>query len=72
MHQIRVQFASRGWTVLGDTKYDGDEWIRPEKFTLPVERIALHARTLKVKHPIRYDEMLFEAPVPEHWPELPM
>ncbi|MDA0588229.1 MAG: RNA pseudouridine synthase [Planctomycetota bacterium] len=72
MHQIRVQFASRGWTVLGDTKYGGSEWARPEEFQLPVERIALHARTLKVKHPIRYDEMLFEAPLPEHWPELPM
>ena len=70
MHQIRVQFASRGWPVLGDSKYGGIKWHPETAATLPAERIALHARSLTLKHPIRYDELTIEAPVPEHWPVL--
>jgi 23S rRNA pseudouridine1911/1915/1917 synthase len=29
MHQIRVQFASRGCPVVGDTKYGAGEWLTP-------------------------------------------
>lgn len=70
MHQIRVQFAARGWPVLGDTKYGGSEWTPETAADLPAERIALHARSLTLKHPIRYDEVTIEAPVPGHWPAL--
>lgn len=70
MHQIRVQLASRGWTVLGDTKYGGGEWNPEPMDGLPAERIALHARSLTIRHPIRYDEQTIEAPLPAHWPAL--
>ncbi|MFP6762435.1 MAG: RNA pseudouridine synthase [Planctomycetaceae bacterium] len=69
-HQIRVQFASRDWPVLGDTKYGGQVWPVPSKLQLPPERIALHARSLTLKHPIRYDDVTIEAPLPGFWPPL--
>ncbi|MHC4877888.1 MAG: RluA family pseudouridine synthase [Planctomycetota bacterium] len=80
MHQIRVQFASRGCPVAGDLKYGGRPW--PEQLTRDVtadnaaasesvavtdEAIALHARSLTLKHPIRYDELTIEAPLPVYW-----
>jgi len=71
MHQIRVQFASRGCPVLGDTKYGGHEWPIQPGLQLPPERIALHARSLTLKHPIRYDNITIDAPLPGFWPSLP-
>lgn len=92
MHQIRVQFASRGCPVVGDTKYgaapwlDGNEAVRSTdrqtfgdaEATLDASdlsprrnasdiRIALHARTLSLLHPIRYDLLTLETPVPDYW-----
>lgn len=62
MHQIRVQFASRGCPIVGDAKYGA---------TLDADvedtRIGLHARSLTLKHPIRYDELSIEAPLPPGW-----
>jgi 23S rRNA pseudouridine1911/1915/1917 synthase len=102
MHQIRVQFASRGCPVVGDTKYGGGEWLDagsvnaaaapPETSTAVADetqpaatssasnaamevvrksasdiRIALHARSLSLLHPIRYDRLTLETPVPAYW-----
>jgi 23S rRNA pseudouridine1911/1915/1917 synthase len=64
MHQIRVQFAARGWPILGDVQYgaSGD----PEASATGVA-IALHAERLDLKHPIRYDDMSLRAPLPASW-----
>jgi len=67
MHQIRVQFASRGCPVAGDVKYGGQPWSPGGAGCPPGELIALHARSLTLKHPIRYDELTVEAPLPEYW-----
>lgn len=102
MHQIRVQFSSRGCPVVGDTKYGAAEWLAavdrdagnttagslsevPNEATVATTdvhsdtaakrpytpasdiRIALHARSLSVLHPIRYDQMTIETPVPAFW-----
>lgn len=67
MHQIRVQFASRGWPVLGDVKYGGTPWSPTVADSSHGELIALHARSLTLKHPIRYDELTIEAPLPDYW-----
>lgn len=64
MHQIRVQFASRGCPVAGDVKYGGLPWNLQASDD---ELIALHARSLTLKHPIRYDELTIEAPLPDYW-----
>ncbi|MFM7132011.1 MAG: RluA family pseudouridine synthase [bacterium] len=64
-HQIRVQLASRGLPVAGDTKYGS-------KTTYPTSsgfgRIALHAHFLKIQHPTLKKNMIFEAPLPSDWP----
>lgn len=76
MHQIRVQFASRGFPVVGDTKYGAAEWSsagsvdeadRSTGQRATDVRIALHARSLSLLHPIRYDRMTIETPVPAYW-----
>jgi len=71
MHQIRIQFGSRGCPVLGDMEYGGrqpfegaatiDDRFRP---------IALHARSLTILHPIRYDPLEIVAPLPTGWDRL--
>lgn len=69
MHQIRVQFASRGCPIVGDLKYGARPgyWPSSEVSTSDDARIALHSRSLKLKHPIRYDDVLVEAPIPAFW-----
>jgi 23S rRNA pseudouridine1911/1915/1917 synthase len=70
MHQIRVQAASRGWPVRGDVLYGSRLPFGPLA-ELPRDRIiALHARSLTFLHPIRYEPITLEAPLPESWREL--
>lgn len=61
MHQIRVQFASRGWPLWGDVQYGGPP------LESPPAAIALHAEQLELKHPIRYDTLRLRAPLPVYW-----
>lgn len=58
-HQLRVQAASRGLPIWGDRAYGSKE-------SFP-QGIALHARSLTVRHPILRQPMTFEAPLPAHW-----
>jgi 23S rRNA pseudouridine1911/1915/1917 synthase len=58
-HQIRVQFAVRGWPIVGDRKY-GSRLAFPGG-------IALHSRSLTFVHPTRGESMEFVAPVPRSW-----
>lgn len=69
MHQIRVQFASRGCPVVGDTKYGAvpGPWLIAGDAAEDDVRIALHSRSLTLKHPIRYDDLTIEAPLPDFW-----
>ncbi len=52
-HQIRVQFASRGWPLAGDARYGAGG--RP---------LALWAYRLSFFHPTRNERMTFTADVP--------
>lgn len=56
-HQIRVQLASLGCPIEGDLKYGATE---------PAEdgNIYLHARRLSFLHPVKKEDVMFEAPVP--------
>lgn len=68
MHQIRVQLASRGWPIVGDLQYGSDlAFDEPPPVDLREMTIALHARSLTLKHPIRYDEVTITAPLPQIW-----
>ncbi len=70
MHQIRIQFASRGCPIVGDTQYGSTTCFRSFTDADPRTRpIALHAQRLTLKHPIRYDELQITAPVPGLWDE---
>jgi len=64
MHQIRVQLGSRGWPILGDTQYGSrQQW--PGSTEAP--QIGLHARTISLFHPVRYDRLEIQAPLPTSW-----
>jgi len=71
MHQIRIQFASRGSPVVGDEQYGARSafpgFSSADRLTAP---IALHARRLTLLHPVRYDEVEITAPIPDSWRKL--
>ena len=56
-NQIRVQFADKGFPLLGDHVYG-------EESTL-IERQALHAELLGFRHPITDEALTIMAPLPE-------
>jgi 23S rRNA pseudouridine1911/1915/1917 synthase len=58
-HQIRVQFANRGFPILGDAQYGSSR-------TFP-KGIALHARRLAFEHPVKKERIELEAPLPHYW-----
>ena len=60
-HQLRVQTASRGMPILGDAAYGSTR-------TFP-QGIALHARALRVHHPILQTPLVLTAPLPPDWAE---
>ncbi len=51
-HQIRVQFASRGYHIVGDAKYKAKSKDK--------DKIALHAYELAFYHPTKKELMTFE------------
>ncbi len=58
-HQIRVQLAKLGCSIVGDRKYGSQhEFSRG---------IALHARELVIEHPVRDEKLTFVAPLPMAW-----
>ncbi len=60
-NQIRVHFSEAGHPVLGDPRY------RPEAARhsdWPYKRIALHAQTLGLTHPISEEVLRFESQLP--------
>lgn len=59
-HQIRVQLAHRGHSIIGDRKYGNQ--------TTFSHGIALHARHLVFRHPVKHHTIRITAPIPEYWP----
>ena len=60
-HQIRVHLASMNYPVIGDKLYGG----KNTNFeTLKMDRHALHARHLELKHPIMDKLLSLSAPLP--------
>ena len=58
-HQIRVQMAEAGMSILGDRKYGSTK-----PFT---KGIALHSRCLELTHPTQKTELRFDVPPPSYW-----
>ena len=67
-HQIRVQSSSRGHAVLGDTQYGATSSFGPAVDCARDAAIALHARELSFRHPMRDESVRIEAPLPAYWP----
>lgn len=59
-HQIRVQFGSRGFPILGDRRYGSTQ-------AFGVDAIALHAREMIILHPTQREEMSFVAEPNDDW-----
>ena len=67
MHQIRLQFASHGFPILGDSLYGSEvEWqdCRSGQRESP---IALHARSIEFRNPQNAEGICVEAPYPNGW-----
>lgn len=58
-NQIRVHASDLGHPIAGDRKYGAK--------TSPVNRLALHAQTLRFAHPVTKKDMNFESPVPREF-----
>ncbi len=56
-NQIRVHLSDKGHPIVGDIKYG-----RKTK-----GRLALHAWSIKFRHPFTNEEMKFETKIPEHF-----
>jgi RluA family pseudouridine synthase len=66
-HQIRVQCAHHGHTLLGDSLYGSSERFGPWSEDERERLIALHARRLKFRHPLTRDYIECVAPLPDVW-----
>ena len=59
-HQIRVQFSSRGYPLVGDMKYN--------KKANPGTNIALFAKSISFIHPTLKEVMSFDLDLPNRYP----
>jgi RluA family pseudouridine synthase len=69
-HQIRVQAASRGFPVLGDTQYGSTVPFGEQHADERQRGIALHARFLGFQHPMTREPVGVTAPTPVAWSTL--
>jgi 23S rRNA pseudouridine1911/1915/1917 synthase len=78
-HQIRVHLASIGCPVLADKVYGGRDRVHlsdlvpgldAERDELLLERQALHAFRLRLRHPRRGQMLDFEAPLPPEFQKM--
>ena len=61
-NQIRVHLQSTGHPVVGDLKYGATDDC--------IGRLALHAETIRFRHPVTQKMMHFESPVPVEFGEI--
>ncbi len=66
-HQIRVQAASRGFPVLGDTQYGATQLFGEACDDERLRAIALHARQLAFRHPMIEETVNIVAPLSAAW-----
>ena len=59
-HQIRVQFSSRGYPLIGDAKYNKNHDGKTN--------VALFAKRLEFTHPVTKEILCFELDIPKRYP----
>jgi 23S rRNA pseudouridine1911/1915/1917 synthase len=69
-HQIRIQAASRGHAVAGDSQYGSARPFGDPALALRDRPIALHARQLAFRHPMTPEQVEIIAPLPHDWEAL--
>ncbi|QEG34679.1 RluA family pseudouridine synthase [Bythopirellula goksoeyrii] len=69
-HQIRVQAASRGYPVVGDVDYGSQRPFGPPKEEPRERPIALHARQISFRHPMKDESVSVVAPLSQDWDAL--
>lgn len=69
-HQLRIQSATRGHPIIGDTLYGSTHVFGPLAEHSRDRLIALHARSLSLVHPFRQVEMKIDAPLSPVWSEI--
>jgi 23S rRNA pseudouridine1911/1915/1917 synthase len=72
MHQIRIQAASRGHSILGDSQYGSQVSFGPQTEDFRRRWIALHACRLEFLHPMTRRVVCQTAPLPSVWRSLPL
>ncbi len=66
-HQIRIQSASRGHAVVGDTQYGATQPFGEQYEDERLRTIALHARGLGFSDPMTREPVSVVAPTPVAW-----
>ncbi len=69
-HQIRIQAASRGNAVVGDSQYGSTTPFGKQYPDLRDRAIALHARQLGFRHPMTDEPIDITAPLSTDWDTL--
>ena len=70
MHQIRLQAQSRGFPVVGDTRYGAIHPFGIQHDDPRLRSIALHGRLLTFRHPMTRATVTVEAPLTADWSSL--
>lgn len=63
-HQIRVHLAALGYPIVGDDKYGDFALNKLLANSQRLERMFLHAATMRCKHPVTGHPLMIEAPLP--------
>lgn len=78
-HQIRVHFGNKGHLVVGDVFYGGDKAPKTNskfkkdlanKISKIADRQLLHAKTIKLIHPISKQELQIDSELPQDFQEI--
>ncbi len=69
-HQIRLQCASRGHSIVGDEDYQSTIPFGPTNIDRRTRWIALHARELTLNHPSRKTTIRFFAATQDFWAKM--
>lgn len=64
-HQIRVHLAALGYPIVGDDKYGDFALNKSLAVGKRLERMFLHAASMRCKHPVTGEPIAIEAPLPD-------
>ncbi len=71
-HQLRVHLSAIGHPIVGDSKYGigirdrSSEQLEILRGRVLLDRLHLHARSLRIKHPVTRQELALSADIPLH------